>query len=474
MDGRADERTSRNPKGSVEIMKSMQSRPSKSTVKILFVTTAFYPEQAIGSIRLTKLVKYLDAIGLDVSVVSKHVDDDLPRDETLFFDSLERINWLSVPQSSLFQLLFMRARNKIVKGDSALKLTSQRDGRISVKARVMSYLHFFFTLLKGLDWARQVKKQVQSEMRDQTFDIVIASYPSYGAPIAARALKLKGIARKCIIDFRDPMTYANSEMPLLKTLNRGLQSRLAKTADAAVFVSLGVEMMVTQDSPFPQTFIVTNGYDPDDGLDDAVPVTTTNKLIFCYVGALYGGQRDLSVFFSTVSDLLRSGEVPRGGIEIRYAGKEFEVFLAQALAHGAEELVFNHGLVSRKESMHLQRSADICLVSTWNDAEDQGILTGKIFEYMLFRKPIISIVGGDRPESEMKKVIESTGAGVCVELASTDLDEKREALRSFIKRCYHEKINAGVVNGTYNESVVEYSYPNLANSLRDILILLND
>lgn len=438
-------------------------------MKVLIVTTAFYPEQAIGSIRVSKLVKYLDAAGVEVSVVSKYVSDDLPQDKTLHFDALDRIDWITVDQSPLFQRLFMRARIKVVKGRSALSLMGKSESKPRLKARVMRYMQFGFTLLKGADWTRQVVKQVLSQMPGQTFDVVLASYPSYGAPLAGQALVQSGIARKLAIDFRDPMAYGDQAVAGLEVLNRRLQDRFTGSADAALFVSPGVQMMVSRTSKFAQGHVLSNGFDPDDARDQGPDPVNRDKLVFCYVGALYGGKRDLSVFLSALNDLIMSGDIVAEAVELQYAGKEFAVLKAQARAQGVDGILVDRGFVTRQESMDLQRASDICLVSTWNDENDQGILTGKIFEYFLFRKPVVAVVGGTLPNSEMKKVIAATNAGITVELAAADLAGEIAALRDFIKRSHDEKRASGQLVNAYGVSVDDFGYPRLAVQLRDIL-----
>lgn len=438
-------------------------------MKILIITTAFYPEQAIGAVRVSKLVKYLNTAGVDVSVVSKYVTADLPQDTTLHFDGLERINWITAHQSPWFQRLFMNARKKVVKGRSALSLTGKSEARPSLKTRVMRYLQFGFTLLKGHDWTRMVMKEVRAQMPNQTFDVVLASYPSYGAPLAARALVKRGIARKLVIDFRDPMAYGDRVTPGLEVLNRHLQQRFATAADAALFISPGVQMMVSRTSPFALEYVLSNGYDPDDAYD-ATPVPLNHdKLRFCYVGALYDGKRDLSIFFSELSDLITSGAIPASAVELKYAGKECAILKAQARKHGLEGIIVDLGFVSRQESMDLQQASDICLVSTWNDERDQGILTGKLFEYFLFRKPVIAIVSGTLPNSEMKRVVATAGSGVTVELSSIDLPSELAVLRDFIMQSYDAKRTSGQLQHTYDESVENFGYPNLVAQLRDTL-----
>ena len=76
-----------------------------------------------------------------------------------------------------------------------------------------------------------------------------------------------------------------------------------------------------------------------------------------------------------------------------YAGKEGDLFLSQAAEYNLHSYVVDHGQLSRLDALRLQQESDICLLATWNTSFEQGALTGKIFEYFMFKKPILAMCG---------------------------------------------------------------------------------
>jgi hypothetical protein len=50
------------------------------------------------------------------------------------------------------------------------------------------------------------------------------------------------------------------------------------------------------------------------------------------------------------------------------------------------------------------------LVLSWADKEYKGVVTGKIYEYMKARKPILTIINGDRDE-EIETIMSTINAG---------------------------------------------------------------
>jgi hypothetical protein len=60
--------------------------------------------------------------------------------------------------------------------------------------------------------------------------------------------------------------------------------------------------------------------------------------------------------------------------------------------------------------MALQHAADVLLFLDWTDMQAEGVLTGKLFEYLGTGRPILSL--GRRKDSEAAHLIAEAGCGV--------------------------------------------------------------
>jgi glycosyltransferase involved in cell wall biosynthesis len=432
-------------------------------MKVLFVVTAFYPEQAIGSVRTTKFAKYLVRNGVEVSVISLAPAPWALRDEGLHFPELDSMQWIQIDQSLQFKRLFQKARNATVGNASAVGYVRPSGAGRSAMAVVKSSAQLAYTLLKSLDWVRQVKKHARNSMRGQRFDVIFCSYPSFSSPFAAHALSRAGYSGVVAIDFRDPVSYgSNNRFGAL----RFLEQRMLKTARMASFVSEGVMAKVMGGGPSEQIVrVITNGFDPDDARKIAPSLRIGSEagvLRFAYVGALYGGKRDMTPFFRAARQALDTSGLDGCALELHYAGGEGELFTRQAAACGLEDNVVNHGRVSRAESLTLQESSDACLVTTWNSPEDKGILTGKVFEFFMLRKPVVAIVNGPLAGSELGEIIDRTGAGICAEDADPQ-DYPR--LVSWIEEALRTKIETGTLPSSYTDQVNAFGFPALTADL---------
>ncbi|MFM8577367.1 MAG: hypothetical protein ACKOCN_00965 [Planctomycetaceae bacterium] len=432
-------------------------------MKILFLVTAFYPEQAIGAVRITKVVKFAVRAGHDVTVVSLPPPPWAMRDETLRFRELDTIRWTSIPQSDFFCRFFQRARVAAVGNRSALETDESGRAR-SLRSRCRSAAQFLYTLLKAIDWTIQIRRYARHSLFGERFDAIFTSYPSFASPFAGVMLKCMNRSRCLMIDFRDPVTYGRTRP---WSARRWIERWLLGHARFVSFASVGVQTKVVGAirGILPTQRVVPNGFDPDDVLalepidvDDA----TGRMLHFAYVGSLYGGKRDLSPFFGALAEAVGRSANPVHRFVIHYAGLEGDIFRSQADRHGLGTHVRDHGRISRRCALGLLRAVDICLVSTWNTPDDQGILTGKVFEFFMLRKPVLAVVNGSLPNSELRRIISETGAGFCYEEAASG---EMPAFVEWLRARLREKAETGRVDVRYTTRVSDYDFHQLCDGL---------
>jgi hypothetical protein len=100
---------------------------------------------------------------------------------------------------------------------------------------------------------------------------------------------------------------------------------------------------------------------------------------------------------------------------------------------GVHHLVDVHNLVPYHESLRLQMQADVLLLLQWTDVREKGIYTGKLFEYIGARRPILSI---GPTQNEPSELIVNKGFGVA-------LDEP-DAIASQLKQWIIQKGQGGI------------------------------
>ena len=434
-------------------------------MRILFVVTAFYPEQAIGAIRVTKFAKYLVKLGVDVSIISLAPPPWASRDETLKFEELRNLEWDVIDQSYLFKTLLLKARVAAVGSVSANSGKDMTQPSNAFKYKLRRHAHFFYTYAKALDWSKRVVKHVKSKYDGTKYDIIFCSFPSLASPLAGSKLKKLGIGKKLAVDFRDPMSQSiNGPFGVGKYI----QNSLLKETDITFHISEGVMKNVLGNSQNHNGLLLTNGFDLDD--INAAKIGEENRnsskeIRFVYTGSLYGGKRDFSIFFEALSELKNKG-FDMELLSIDYAGPDGKILKKQAEKFQLHKNVIDNGILSRSDAVKLQEKSDICLLATWNSNEEQGVLTGKVFEYFLLKKPVLSIVDGDLTGSEISKVIRETGAGHCCEIANP---MSLEDLVYWLSKNINRKMNDGIIQSEYNRQLKNYDIENITSKLYEAL-----
>lgn len=71
------------------------------------------------------------------------------------------------------------------------------------------------------------------------------------------------------------------------------------------------------------------------------------------------------------------------------------------------------GRVSRDDALKMQRDANALLFLPWNDPLVDGVLTGKIFEYLFSGTPILA-VGAGHLEASQHLIVEAQAGWACV------------------------------------------------------------
>jgi len=187
----------------------------------------------------------------------------------------------------------------------------------------------------------------------------------------------------------------------------------------------------------------------------------TREFTLTYTGQLYQAKQDPEPLFQAVRELIGEGVIDPDNVKVQFFGPTRYWLDRDVKEHGLEMIVAQHGVVPRKEALAKQRETQVLLLLNWNDLHEKGIYSGKVFEYLAARRPILAIGG---PNGVVSELLEETGAGVHVK----DVTELKESLRNLYKEyqatgqvCYHGK----------EERVAKYSHREMARKFAEALRL---
>ena len=307
----------------------------------------------------------------------------------------------------------------------------------------------------------------KEKIASQHYDVLFTSFGPPASLQCGLAIKKISPSIKWVCDFRDPVLTEDSPL-LYFPFFHYIQSKSCKSADHIVAVSNGYLRRICGNKYTSKRHMIPNGYDSADltGFESCVP--PTDSFHIAYVGTLYEGKRKITPLFQVLRELADEGQVDLNKIFFDYAGGDGSYLLAQASGYNMGSVVRDHGVLPRKECLKMQFSSHLLVLSTWNNRGEEGVFPGKFLEYMLIRRPIISITDGNMPEGEVTSVMREGDFGVAYE--SIRDKEEIALLREYIRICYSEWLQKGSITYEPVQEVLErYNYNRIIKQIEELI-----
>ena len=334
---------------------------------------------------------------------------------------------------------------------------AQKPGTVLFHTRAFELARYFLTYperQKGwIPFALEAVEQIRRQ--NQEISAIVTTSPPITSHLVGRQAK-RILGCPWIADLRDLWTQ-NLGTGGPQFLQRGLEKRTFKDADALVTVSEPWVERLRERYHNKTIRAIPNGFDPDDYCSPAPSLT--RDFTISYTGQLYQDQRDPTALFEVLCDLLKEGSISADDLRVRFYGS-VEAWLPSLIKkYGLEAVVELHGPVPRKDVMVRQRESQILLILPWSDPRETGHHSAKLFEYFAAARPILA-VGGSR--GVLTQALEETSAGVH---AFT-----KPILCEFLLRSYAEYKKYGWVGYAGKRQAIErYSHPEMARSFAQVL-----
>jgi glycosyltransferase involved in cell wall biosynthesis len=245
-------------------------------------------------------------------------------------------------------------------------------------------------------------------------DVIYATSPTWTSLLIGFLLKRK-TKKPLVLDFRDPWTnnyLARYPTEFHKNLERTMEKTVLTQAD---YVTVATDLMkdaLLKNYPFLKSKIetITNGFDSED-FEDLKIRKTTGKFSITYVGSIYGSIT-AEPFLVALKELVDEKKECRENIEVLFVGSYGKETPHLVRKLGLEKNVRFIEYVSHREGLEFMVNSQVLLLLiTIEESKGKAILTGKLFEYLASRKPIIAIA----PEDGLAAaVINSSNSGAAV------------------------------------------------------------
>ncbi len=242
-------------------------------------------------------------------------------------------------------------------------------------------------------------------MSSRPVAVVYSSFSPYADHVIAHLLKRRYPHLHWIADFRDLQVeplYRNVYWPRLQ---RWFERYILARADLLTTVSDGLAKHLGVYGP---TLTVPRGIALRQRTDRRF-----SRFTVCYTGALYRHFRDPSYFLKTLAEAFQHGLMLRADCCLMYAGKDSAGFRQYLEPYGLDDIYEDRGEVSHEEARMMQDQSHMLLLLTSSSPEIQGVMTGKLFEYIESQNPIIALINGTR-DSEFEQLFDTLSLGLVV------------------------------------------------------------
>lgn len=401
--------------------------------RILLVTGFFPPYAPTASTRAPTLARYWAEKGHDVRVLAAYnpgkpqvLSHSLPEESVRFVPFPEVKSLRDVAAYYLFgRVPPLPASSAPAATGGARPQETRRLSRLPFRQKLADlYWDLMFIPDKHLFWVETATQAGLEWTRDWRPDLIYSSGPPHSGHMIAARLG-KALDAPWVAELRDE--WAGNPYGLESWLRSVIERRLERETlgQAKALVALTATTQQTLGNAYGKpTVLSMNGYDPLDfaGLENVAPLDP-DRLTIMHAGSIYIGKRDPSALFAATAQL---GAL-KDKVSLLFYGEQAESLQSLARQYGVEAQVTISPPISRQQVLELERRTDVLLMCRWNDPADDGIIPGKLFEYIGAERPILSI-GSETGEAA--DIVRTGGFGV----VSNDPAVLADQLRVWIAR----------------------------------------
>jgi len=422
--------------------------------KVLIITYYWPPSGGAGVQRWLKFVKYLPQFGVQpiVLTVDPQYASYAQKDPSLLNEVNRDTEIYRTKSFELYRFYSWFSKKKEIPYGGFANET--KPGLFQKISRFVRGNLLLPDPRKG--WNKHAYRKALEIIQNHSVDTVITTGPPHSTHLIGLKLQKKTNVQ-WIADFRDPWTdiYYYRQFyhtALARKADLRMEREVLEKADRLITVSKALMRLLnlkTRQNIQPKTTVLPNGFDEDDFKGKTG--TRQDKFTITYTGTI-SETYDISGFFEALRKL---DKTETAKMKIRFVGK-VPAAIPERIKNEFPELEQElTGYVDHQKSVEYLLCSSVLLLIIPKVENNEGILTGKFFEYLAARKPVLAIgpLNGD-----LAGIIGETGCGQLFGYSDSD------GISRFIKNRLASAINPEPRN------IDRYSRRGLTEQLSKILI----
>lgn len=416
-------------------------------MKVLIITYYWPPAGGSGVQRWLKFVKYLQNFGIEPIVYTVDHAKYPKEDASLIGEIPKGVTILKQPIWEPTDLMFWKQKNH-----------QKKDISNSTNSRILSFIRGnFFVPDPKVFWVKPSVNFLEKYVKEHKVDAIISTGPPHSMHLIANKLHQKTNI-KWLADFRDPWSnlYYNKDFKQSKFVikrNKKLERTILENADCVLTVSNSLKNEFTKQAK--RVEVITNGFDSE------VLASETSKVDkefnISYIGLL-PKQSNPRLFFSALQKICIENTAFKSDLKLNFIGDISDEVKKEIEINNLLENTQFIGYVSHQKAIEYQQKAQILLLLIPNIENANGILTGKLFEYLTANRPIFAISPANK---DLEDILEQTDTGFVV-------DYKNELkIKEAIEELYH-RYKTGFL-AVESKNIAQYHREQLTKELAVII-----
>ena len=427
--------------------------------KVLIITYYWPPSGGAGVQRWLKFSKYLRDFGWEPIIFTVANGEFPEQDNSLLKDIPSNIKVIKQPIWEPYLLYkFLTGKKKHDKIHAGF-LTEKKNPGMLQNLSVWIRGNLFIPDARFF-WIKPSVRTLTKWLNENKVDAIVSTGPPHSCHLIALKLKRK-LNLPWLADFRDPWTNIDFYKDLklsswADAKHHRLEKEVVQKADAVV--TIGKTMQEEFSASFKRNIhCITNGFDHDDILNTSATVDL--KFSIAHIGTMVKTRNPI-VLWKALSELLTEIPKLKADLEIKIVGKA-DLEVSQSLENFALTTFINRiDYMPHEEVVKLQQQSQVLLLVVNNTPNAKGVLTGKIFEYLLAKRPILCIGPED---GDAAAIINQTQAGFVA--GFNDVNRTKQIVKDLYNKFKENNLNI------QSQNIDQFSRKNLTKQLA---LVLND
>lgn len=372
--------------------------------KVLIITYYWPPAGGPGVQRWLKFVKYLPDFNIEPIIYIPENPNYPILDASLNSEVSKDLIILKHPIKEPYKLASLFSKKASASISKGIIPAQKKQSLIQ---KLLLYIRGnFFIPDARVGWVKPSVKFISDYIDKNNIKTIITTGPPHSVHLIGMQLK-KQLGVEWVADFRDPWTTIGYHKKLKlskasKEKHKALEKEVLNRTDKIIVTSYITKTEFESLTKRPIS-VITNGYDNE----SVGPVTLDDKFSIAHIGSLLS-ERNPEVLWQALHDLTKELGGFKSDLQLNFVGSVSETVMESIKQYDLTNYINNLGYVSHKEAIVFQIKSQILLLIEINSEDTKCIVPGKLFEYMVSNRPIISI--GPKG-SDVEKIIKETNTG---------------------------------------------------------------